>query len=152
MILVLIMRATLQRVKSASVTVNGQTVGAISKGFLILLGVGHQDTPKVAQALAAKIAKLRVFPNPRKDGLKGDFDLDLREVNGEALVVSQFTLHADTQKGRRPSFSLAARPEVAEPLYEHFCMAVSSLGVPVQKGVFGGHDGGPSDQRRTGDH
>ena len=112
-------------------------MGAINKGFLILVGVGHQDTPAIAQALAAKIAKLRVFPNPRKDGLKGDFDLDLREINGEALVVSQFTLHADTQKGRRPSFSLAARPEVAEPLYEHFCMALSSLGVPVQTGVFG---------------
>ena len=137
MVLILIMRATLQRVKKASVTVDGRAVGSIGKGFLIFLGVGHQDTPAVAQTLAAKIAGLRVFPNPRKDGLKGDFDLDVREINGEALVVSQFTLHADTRKGRRPSFSQAARPEQAEPLYQHFCAALSNLGIPVQQGVFG---------------
>ena len=146
------MRATLQRVKSASVTVNGQTVGAISKGFLILLGVGHQDTPKVAQALAAKIAKLRVFPNPRKDGHKGDFDLDLREVNGEALVVSQFTLHADTQKGRRPSLQPGGPARGGRAALRAFLHGRLQPGRARAKRGFRGHDGGPSDQRRTGDH
>ena len=116
--------------------VGGRVVGSIGRGYLILLGVGHEDGPEAASSLAAKTVKLRLFANP-KDDARGGFDLDIKEVGGQALVVSQFTLHADTKKGRRPSFSLAARPEQAEPLYESFCRALKELGVPVQKGVFG---------------
>ncbi len=116
--------------------VEGEKVGSIGRGYLILLGVGREDGPGAVEALAAKTAKLRLFENP-EDGSRGGFDLDIREIGGQALVVSQFTLHADTRKGRRPSFSKAARPEAAEPLYESFCRALEGLGIPVQKGVFG---------------
>ncbi len=135
MVLILNMRALIQRVTEAKVRVDGETVGSIGQGFLILLGVGQDDSLETADSLAARIAKMRLFENPDGDGKSG-FDLDIREIHGQALVVSQFTLHADTKKGRRPSFSRAARPEKAEPLYEHFCKALSGLGVPVQKGVF----------------
>jgi D-tyrosyl-tRNA(Tyr) deacylase len=101
---------------------------------LILLGVAQGDDEAAARRLAAKAAKLRLFESPAK---VSHFDLDIREAGGAALVVSQFTLQADTAKGRRPSFSLAARPEVAEPLYQVFCTALEQEGVPVQRGVFG---------------
>jgi D-tyrosyl-tRNA(Tyr) deacylase len=130
------MRAVVQRVSSASVRVDGETVGACGRGLLVLVGAGHDDTPESATRLAAKIARLRIFPDDH-----GRFDRSLLDVGGEALVVSQFTLLADSkrQKGTRPSFSDAARPEVAEPLIEQFCDALRGLGAHVETGVFGAH-------------
>jgi D-tyrosyl-tRNA(Tyr) deacylase len=109
-------------------------VGSCGPGLAILLGVAADDDAAVAERLAGKIARLRIFEND-----EGRFDRSLIDVGGEALVVSQFTLIADSrhQKGTRPDFSKAARPEVAEPLYEHFCQALRELGVPVQTGLFG---------------
>jgi D-tyrosyl-tRNA(Tyr) deacylase len=107
-------------------------VGRIGPGVAILLGVARDDTDDVAERLAAKIARLRVFPND-----DGRFDRSLLDVHGAALVVSQFTLIADTRKGNRPSFSEAAGPGEGERLYDHFCDAVLAAGVPVQRGVFG---------------
>jgi D-tyrosyl-tRNA(Tyr) deacylase len=127
-------RAVVQRVSRAAVRVDGKTVGACGAGLVVLVGVRHEDTSEAAERLAAKIARLRVFPDDA-----GRFDRSLLDTGGEALVVSQFTLLADSrrQKGTRPSFSEAARPEVAEPLVDHFCDALRDLGVPVQTGVFG---------------
>ena len=118
----------LQRVSRARVTPGG----AIGRGLCVLLGVAEGDTPEVAARLAGKVARLRVFEND-----DGKFDRSLIDVDGEALVVSQFTLIADTAKGNRPSFSAAARPELAEPLYERFCEALEAEGVRVARGVFG---------------
>jgi len=126
------MRAVLQRVKQASVLVDGRTVGAIQAGLLILLGVGLEDGPAQAEALAAKAARLRVFEDDQ-----GLFNLDVLQSGGQALVVSQFTLLADTAKGRRPSFTGAARPEQAEPLYRRFIEALKNQGLEVAEGVFG---------------
>ena len=130
------MRAVVQRVSSASVHVDGDAVGAIGRGLLVLLGVRHDDTSENATRIAAKIARLRIFPDET-----GRFDRSLLDVGGDALVVSQFTLLADSkrQKGTRPSFSDAAKPEVAAPLIEHFCNALRELGVPVQTGIFGAY-------------
>jgi D-tyrosyl-tRNA(Tyr) deacylase len=127
-------RAVVQRVSSARVVVAGKAVGEIGAGLCALLGVARDDDEKDAERLAARIARLRVFENE-----KGRFDRSLLDVGGEALVVSQFTLIADSrrQKGTRPDFSAAARPEVAEPLYARFCAALRDLGVPVESGVFG---------------
>ena len=124
----------MQRVREASVSIDGEVVGACDKGLVTLLGVAADDSEADADRLAAKVARLRIFEND-----DGRFDLSLLDVGGEALVVSQFTLIADSrrQKGTRPDFSKAARPEVAEPLYERFCKALRELGVPVQTGVFG---------------
>jgi D-aminoacyl-tRNA deacylase len=128
------MRVVIQRVREASVAVDGEIVGACGRGLAILLGVAAEDDEAAAERLAGKIARLRIFENE-----DGRFDLSLLDVGGEALAVSQFTLIADSrrQKGTRPDFSKAARPEVAEPLYERFCDALRDLGVPVQTGVFG---------------
>ena len=126
------MRAVVQRVSSASVRVDGDVVGAIGRGLLVLLGVRHDDTSENAARLAAKLARLRIFPDET-----GRFDRSLLDVGGGALVVSQFTLLADTRKGNRPSFTDAAPPEVAEPLIELFCDVVRELGVSVETGVFG---------------
>jgi len=106
--------------------------GEIGAGLLILLGVADGDTDEDATRLAGKIARLRIF-----EGDSGKFDRSLLDIGGGALVVSQFTLIADTGKGNRPSYSRAARPEVAEPLYDRFCEALRKVGVPVQTGVFG---------------
>ena len=106
--------------------------GEIGQGLCVLLGVATEDEPTAAVRLAAKVARLRVFENDA-----GKFDRSLLEVGGEALVVSQFTLIADTAKGNRPSFSGAAGPEEAERLYERFCDELQALGVPVARGVFG---------------
>jgi D-tyrosyl-tRNA(Tyr) deacylase len=127
-------RAVVQRVSRASVRVGGETVGACGSGLLVLLGVGREDTTETAARLAGKIARSRVFENE-----EGRFDRSLIDVGGEALVVSQFTLLADSrrQKGTRPSFSDAARPDVAEPLVEQFCDALRDFGVHVDTGVFG---------------
>jgi D-tyrosyl-tRNA(Tyr) deacylase len=126
------MRAVVQRVRSAGVTVDGRSVGAIDVGLLVLLGIAGADSDAEAERLAGKIARLRIFAAD-----DGRFDRSLLDTSGEALVVSQFTLLADVSKGNRPGFSSAARPEEARPLYERFCDALRALGVTVQTGVFG---------------
>jgi D-tyrosyl-tRNA(Tyr) deacylase len=128
------MKAIVQRVTQASVTVDGKVVSAIEQGLLVLVGVTHSDTQKEAEWLARKIATLRVFRS-----LEGPshFDRTLLDVGGAALVVSQFTLYGDARKGRRPDFTRAARPEVAAPLVESFCALLRAQGVPVQTGIFG---------------
>jgi len=128
------MRALLQRVSKASVTVDEQTISAIGKGLLILLGVGHGDGEEQAKFLAEKIANLRVF----EDG-QGKTNLSILDVKGEAIVVSQFTLYADTRKGRRPSFIDAALPDAAEPLVNRFVELLRGQGIPTQTGRFGAH-------------
>ena len=122
------MKAVVQRVTSARATPGG----AIERGMCILLGVARDDDVAAARGLAGKIARLRIFEND-----EGRFDRSLLDVAGAALVVSQFTLIADTRKGNRPSFSEAAPPEVAESLYETFCAELTALGVRVERGVFG---------------
>ena len=128
------MRALLQRVSKASVTVEGQTISAIGKGLLILLGVGHGDGEEQAKFLAEKVANLRVFEDEQ-----GKTNLSVLDVDGAAIVVSQFTLYADARKGRRPSFTDAALPEVAEPLVDLFVELLRGHGVPAQTGRFGAH-------------
>jgi D-tyrosyl-tRNA(Tyr) deacylase len=128
------MRALLQRVSKASVTVDEQTISAIGNGLLILLGVGHGDGEEQAKFLADKIANLRVFEDEQ-----GKTNLSILDVKGEAVVVSQFTLYADTRKGRRPSFTDAALPEIAEPLVNRFIELLRGYGVPTQTGKFGAH-------------
>jgi len=127
-------RAVLQRVSRASVTVDGRVTGQVGRGVLVLLGVGPDDGPEQVSWLARKIAGLRIFEDDA-----GKMNLGLTDLGGGALVVSQFTLFGDTRKGRRPSFTRAAPPSVAEPLYERFCDALADQGVPVQRGVFGAH-------------
>ncbi|MEM1209015.1 MAG: D-aminoacyl-tRNA deacylase [Planctomycetota bacterium] len=127
------MRALLQRVSHASVVVDGETVGDINEGLLILLGVGEGDTEAEIGTLASKIVNLRLFRDEQ-----GRFDRSLLDTSGGALVVSQFTLYADCQKGRRPSFTGAARPEVASPMCDRFVKRLRELGVSqVAAGVFG---------------
>jgi len=125
-------RAVLQRVTQAAVQVDGQEVARIGPGLCVLLGVGEGDGRQEAEQLAQKVAQMRIFRDAA-----GYFNRSLLDVEGQALVVSQFTLYADCRKGRRPSFSQAARPEVAEPLVEHFARALRATGVPVYAGVFG---------------
>jgi len=126
------MRAVVQRVSEASVSVDGEVVGSCGRGLAVLLGVAVDDDAAVAERLAGKIARLRVFENE-----DGRLNLSLLDLGGEALAVSQFTLIAETAKGNRPSFTGAARPEAAEPLYEGFCEALEREGVRVARGVFG---------------
>jgi D-tyrosyl-tRNA(Tyr) deacylase len=126
------MKVVLQRVLRASVRVEGTTTGEIGPGVLVLVGVADGDGEEDARRLAGKVARLRVFEDET-----GRFDRSLLDTGGSALVVSQFTLLGDTAKGNRPSFSAAAAPEVAEPLYERFCASLRELGVPVETGVFG---------------
>ena len=128
------MRALLQRVSRASVTVDGRIVGQIDRGFVVLLGVTHADTRAEAEWVAAKIAGLRVF-----DDDAGKMNLSLADVGGALLVVSQFTLYGDARKGRRPSFSDAAAPERAEPLVDYFVEQLRRAGFTVATGVFGAH-------------
>ena len=125
------MRLVIQRVTHASVTVDGQIVGRCGIGFCILAGVKNGDTPAEAKWLANKVANLRVFEDEA-----GKMNLSLLDVKGEALVVSQFTLYANAQRGRRPDFIDAARPEQAEPLINYFVEQLRAEGVPVQTGVF----------------
>ena len=125
------MRAVIQRVASAQVTVLGQVVGRIGTGFLVLLGVTATDGEAEAASLARKIAGLRVF-----EDADGKMNLALADVGGAVLAVSQFTLYADVRKGRRPSFIAAARPEQAQPLYQRFCTLLAAQGLEVQQGVF----------------
>jgi D-aminoacyl-tRNA deacylase len=126
------MKAVVQRVSRARVTVGGEVAGEIGPGLCVLLGVARGDDGASADRLAAKVAQLRVFEND-----EGRFDRSLLDVHGEALVVSQFTLIADTAKGNRPSFTEAAPPEEAEPLYEAFCDALCAFGIDVATGTFG---------------
>lgn len=126
------MRAVVQRVGEASVSVDGKIVGEIGVGFLVLLGVTDGDSHTQARFLAGKIAKLRVFKDDQDK-----MNLALKDIGGKALVVSQFTLYADTAKGNRPSFIKAAPPEQANSLYEFFCEKLQEEGIPVQKGIFG---------------
>lgn len=126
------MKAVVQRVSSASVRVGEELAGEIGAGLCVLLGVARGDGIAEAERLAGKVARLRVFEDE-----EGRFDRSLLDTGGEALVVSQFTLLADTAKGNRPDFSGAAPLEQAEPLYEAFCAALRELGVSVQTGVFG---------------
>jgi D-tyrosyl-tRNA(Tyr) deacylase len=132
------MRAVVQRVSRAAVRVDGETVGAIDAGLLVLLGVAASDGAAEADRLAGKIARLRIFERGGDDA-SGRFDASVLDTAGDVLVVSQFTLIAESrrQRGTRPDFSGAARKEQAEPVYEHFCRALRDLGVPVQTGVFG---------------
>lgn len=127
------MRVVLQRISQASVTVNGQIISEIEKGFLILLGIEEADGPEDVTWLIGKISKMRVFEDQ-----EGKMNVSLIDLNGNALVVSQFTLHASTKKGNRPSFIKAARPELAEPLYQKFCSTLSrAIGRTVAQGKFG---------------
>lgn len=128
------MRAVCQRVSRAQVRVEGRTVGQIGPGLCVLLGVARGDGSEEAGRLAGKVARLRVFPDDA-----GRFDRSVLDAGGAALVVSQFTLIAETAKGNRPSFTDAAPPEEAEPLYERFCTELEALGVPVERGAFGAH-------------
>ena len=126
------MRVVLQRVSRASVSVDDAVVGAIEHGLVILVGVADGDGHSQAEALARKVSGLRIFADS-----EGRFNESLLDVGGAALVISQFTLHADVRKGRRPSFTNAARPELAEPLVDHFANSLRALRVPVQTGEFG---------------
>ena len=126
------MRAVCQRVSEAHVRVDGDVVAEIGAGLCILLGVARGDSEADVQRLAGKVARLRVFADD-----DGRFDRSLLDIGGSALVVSQFTLLADTERGNRPSFSEAAPPEQAEPLYERFCTELAALDISVRQGVFG---------------
>ena len=126
------MRAVLTRVKSASVTIEGRVAGKIGHGFLILLGVTHEDTEAQAVKLADKLTGLRIFEDEN-----GKMNQGLESVDGQILVVSQFTLYGNCRKGRRPDFLAAARPEVAIPLYEKFVQLIRDKGIHVETGEFG---------------
>lgn len=125
------MRAVVQRVTSASVTVEGKRVSEIGAGVLIFLGIAHEDTPAEIEYIANKVAHLRIF-----EDAAGKMNLSLLETGGAALVVSQFTLYGDCRKGRRPSFIKAARPEAANALYEQFIAALEQQNIPTQGGTF----------------
>lgn len=125
------MRAVVQRVSRAKVTVEGQVTGEIGAGLMILLGVGKEDTSGVAASMAEKVANLRIF-----EDAAGKMNLSLLDVKGSALVVSQFTLYGDARGQRRPSFITAAPPELAKKLYEQFCESLEKLGVAVGAGIF----------------
>ena len=127
------MKLVVQRVLNAQVDVDGKTVGKINKGFMVLCGITHEDTEKEADVLARKLCNLRVFEDENEK-----MNLSLKDVNGELLIISQFTLYADSMSsGNRPSFIAAARPEKAEPLYEYFLKKCEQEVIHVEKGIFG---------------
>ena len=128
------MKAVVQRVSRGSVTIDGRRTAEIGRGLVILLGIGPDDGLENARALARKIALLRIFEDPQ-----GKMNLSVLDVGGEAIVVSQFTLFADTRKGNRPAFTDAAPPEQARPLCDRFVQLLREQGVPVQEGEFGAH-------------
>lgn len=128
------MRILLQRVSRASVTVENKVISQIGKGLVVLLGIGHEDGEEQVAFLAEKVANLRIFEDEQ-----GRTNLSVLDVKGQAIVVSQFTLYADSRKGRRPSFTDAALPEVAEPLVNRFVELLGGHGVPTQTGRFGAH-------------
>lgn len=126
------MKLVVQRVKNAKVDVDGKTVGSIEKGFLVLLGVTHTDTKETADYLVKKLCKLRVFEDEN-----GKMNLALKDVAGSLLIVSQFTLYADCSEGNRPSFVNAAKPDMANELYEYFCKKCEEQDIKAEKGIFG---------------
>ena len=128
------MRLLLQRVREGSVSVDQKIIAEIGRGYIILLGIGPEDTEEEAAYLAKKVAQLRIFEDE-----DGHMNRSILDVKGEAIVVSQFTLYANTRKGRRPSFTGAAPPEVAEPLVNRFIQLLEDQGVPTQSGKFGAH-------------
>lgn len=126
------MKLVIQRVKNAKVEVEGNIVGKIGKGFLVLVGITHTDTKKEADYLVKKLCKLRIFEDEN-----GKMNLGLKDVGGELLIISQFTLYADCSEGNRPSFVNAAKPEMANVLYEYFCEECKKNEIKVEKGIFG---------------
>ena len=126
------MKLVVQRVKYAKVEVDGKIVGNIDKGYLVLLGVTHSDTKETADYLAKRLCNLRVFEDEN-----GKMNLNLKQVGGSLLIVSQFTLYGDCSEGNRPSFVNAARPEIANELYEYFCTECTKYDIKVEKGIFG---------------
>ncbi|QTA38744.1 D-tyrosyl-tRNA(Tyr) deacylase [Thermosipho ferrireducens] len=126
------MRAVIQRVKKASVEIDGKVVGSINKGLVVLLGVGKDDTDSDMNYLAEKIVNLRIF-----DDSEGKMNLSLKDVGGEMLIVSQFTLYGDCRRGRRPSYSNSAPPDYAKKMYEMFIDKIRKMGLKVETGVFG---------------
>ena len=126
------MRLVVQRVKNAEVKVDEKITGSIEKGFLVLLGVTHTDTKETADYLVKKLCKLRIFEDKNKK-----MNLGLKDVGGSLLIVSQFTLYADCSEGNRPSFINAAKPDMANELYEYFCDKCKEQGIKVEKGIFG---------------
>lgn len=128
------MRAIVQKVTRASVTVDDAVSGSIGQGLLIFVGVHMEDTEEAAMRLASKIVHLRIFPDAN-----GKMNCSVIDAGGACLIVSQFTLYADTSRGRRPSFELAAKPDKARPLYEHFVSGIRLSGIPVAEGIFQAH-------------
>jgi D-aminoacyl-tRNA deacylase len=128
------MRAVVQRVLSGSVSVEGKKIAEIKNGLVILLGIGPSDIESIASALAHKIALMRIFSDPQ-----GKINLSVKDIQGGAIVVSQFTLYADTRKGNRPSFTGAAAPDLARPLVDYFTLSLSNEGISTQTGEFGAH-------------
>ncbi len=128
------MKLLVQRVANANVKVDDKIVGKVDKGFLVLCGVTHTDTKETADYLVKKLLNLRVFEDENEK-----MNLSLKQVNGELLIVSQFTLYADTSSGNRPSFINAAKPDMANELYEYFCSQCAKEGIHAEKGVFGAH-------------
>ena len=126
------MKALVQRVIQASVTVDGKEISTIEKGFLVLIGITHTDTEKEADYLVKKVTNLRVFEDEN-----GKMNLSLKDVGGRLLIVSQFTLYGNCESGNRPSFTEAAKPDIANPLYEYFCSKCEKEGIEVQRGIFG---------------
>ena len=126
------MKLIIQRVNNAKVEVEEKVVGKINKGYLILVGITHEDTKETVEYLAKKICSLRVFSDEN-----GKMNLNIKDINGEMLIVSQFTLYADCVRGNRPSFTNAAKPEKANILYEYFCEKVAENNIKVEKGIFG---------------
>ena len=126
------MKFVIQRVKNASVTINNNIVGSINKGFLVLIGITHTDTKEIADLLIKKLLKLRVFEDENEK-----MNLALSDVNGEVLLISQFTLYADCRKGNRPAFIDAAKPEYANELYKYFIKKCKEKGIYTQEGIFG---------------
>jgi D-tyrosyl-tRNA(Tyr) deacylase len=128
------MKAVLQRVSRGRVTVNSRQIAVISKGLVILVGVGPEDTQEQAEKLAQKIAKMRIFPDAQ-----GKMNLSVLDIAGSVLVVPQFTLFADTTKGNRPAFTKAAPPDIARPLTDYFTNCFKNMGLPTEQGEFGAH-------------
>ena len=126
------MKLVIQRVKNAKVEVDNNLIGSINKGFLVLLGVTHKDTKENAEYLVKKLCNLRVFGDEN-----GKMNLNIKDIGGELLIVSQFTLYADCSNGNRPSFIEAAKPEIANELYEYFCDKCKENNINVEKGIFG---------------
>lgn len=126
------MKLVIQRVQKASVQVKNEVISSINKGFLVLIGITHDDTEEIADYLVKKLCNLRVFEDEKEK-----MNLSLKDVNGELLIVSQFTLYANTKDGNRPSFTSAAKPEKANELYEYFCQKCKEYQVNVKKGIFG---------------